>query len=144
VRRERLSALADGRPLPAALFPTVAIAPTCCDNQVCARSCPTAALSVMDAPEATGIAFDAALCIACRACEQACPTRSISVASAGEGHYGGPVALRQVPQAVCRECEREFIARSGQSVCPGCHKDRDLAALGFALVRRRTLEASGA
>jgi Fe-S-cluster-containing hydrogenase component 2 len=144
VRRDRLSTLSRGRPLAAALFPSASIAANCCDNQVCARSCPTAALSIVDSPDVTGLDFDAALCIACGACKTACPTGSVAVAPAGEGLYSGPVALRRLPRVVCRACEREFVARTGQTICPACHKDRDLAAAGLALVRRRKLEKSEA
>ncbi len=137
-RRKYLSALSHGRPLPAALFPSVSIAPNCGDCQVCARSCPTSALTSATGPSLTGIDFDPALCLACGECERTCPTRSIAIRQAGEGSYGGVIALRRARRVICRECERDFAPQDDECVCPACGKDRDIAAAGFAMMRRQT------
>lgn len=135
-RRQLLQSLSADRPLAAALFPSVDIAPTCCNSQVCTRACPTSALSVWAQPDTTGIAFDAALCIACGECEGACPTQSVALRAAGQGYYTGRNAVSRHARAICSSCDGAFTPNGDEVVCRACSKDRDLAALGFALMRR--------
>lgn len=138
-RRELLAALSHERPLPAALFPAVAIAQTCCDSRVCTSACPTSALANMSDQGASSVQFDASLCISCGECERVCPTQSVALLAAGEGAFDKPIVLRRSSSAECGTCGREFIAKAGATVCEACRKDTDLAATGFALMRQRTL-----
>lgn len=135
-RRRHLARLSDGH-LSAGLFPSVSIADTCCDNQICIHACPTGALRSVQDDEFAGTAFDAALCIACGICEESCPTRSITLTAAGEGVYEGPVALRCHARQLCAQCGVEFAATDDRSICLACHKDADIVQLGHELMRRR-------
>jgi Fe-S-cluster-containing hydrogenase component 2 len=135
-RRFELSALARTDMLPGELFPAVQIASTCCDNQVCARSCPTGALQVAEDETKRRIDFDAALCIACSECERSCPTQSTALRHAGEGNYGGPVALRTRKRAHCPDCGGIFLPSQNDTRCPACRKDDEMAAIGHGLMRR--------
>lgn len=139
-RRETLAALSRERPLPAALFPAVAIAQTCCDNRVCTSVCPTSALASVSDQGATSVHFDASLCISCGECEGVCPTQSVALLAAGQGVYEGPIVLRRSSSAECATCGRDFIAMADEAVCGACRKDTDLAAAGFALMRQRPLK----
>lgn len=136
-RRQLAQLLADS--LPAALFPAVSIAETCCDNRICAHACPTAALRAIQETGFGGIEFDAALCIACRACEEACPTHSISLSTAGSNVYPGAVLLQRRAHQICAQCGDEFAMHDGRSVCLACCKDADIVRLSHDLMRRRAM-----
>jgi Fe-S-cluster-containing hydrogenase component 2 len=135
-RRAQLARIVAG-PLPGALFPAASIADTCCDNLICTRACPTGALRSIQESGVGGVAFDAALCIACGACEEACPTHSITIHAAGEGVYEGSVPLRRHDRRICAQCGAEFSTHDGRSACLACSKDAEIVRLGHDLMRRR-------
>lgn len=136
-RKRQLAGIFGTAQIPASLFPAATIAETCCDNQVCARSCPTGALRSIEGSGSSGIAFDAALCIACRACESGCPTGSFTIHDHGCGSYAGPVTIRRSRRATCARCESEFVPQSDERECLACTKDSSIAQMGHSLFRRR-------
>lgn len=122
--------------LPAALFPEVVVGDQCCDSRVCAGVCPSGALSAQAGGGAETLVFDAALCVGCRACADACPSGAMAYRPAGSGDYTGAIEVRLRRLATCSRCGTEFHPSSDETVCEGCRKDRDLAALAHGLVRR--------
>lgn len=136
-RQQQLARLWAGLALPASLFPTASVAPSCCDNQICARACPTASLQVVGGDGGETLEFDAVLCLHCGACEAACPTASIEIHRRAESYYGGSIVLRRVQRAVCHRCGGDFIPNDSAPGCPACAKDEGLARLGHGLMRRR-------
>lgn len=140
-RRRQLSKLAGGDLLPGSMFPSIAIADTCCNNQICVRACPTEALRSVEEDKVDGIDFNAALCIACGACANACPTDSISVRAHGEGTYEGAVSLRRHARQACPHCGIEFVPTDSQPECLACRKDAEIAQLGHGLMRNRSFAA---
>ncbi|WP_170207296.1 4Fe-4S binding protein [Roseinatronobacter monicus] len=131
-RRDALRRLHGTDTLPAALFPALDCTGTP-DMRLAASLCPTHALSLSQMPDADALIFDAALCLACGDCEKA---GAIRLHAQGEGHYTGPVTLARQAMADCPKCLRRFAPRDDQRICDGCHKDNDLAASAFGLMRR--------
>lgn len=121
---------------PAALFPAIVVGDRCCDTRICAGVCPTGALRAQADGGAEALVFDAALCLGCRACADACPSGALTFRAAGEGSYTGAVELRHRRVATCQRCLTEFHPRADETVCEGCRKDRELAALAHGLTRR--------
>jgi Fe-S-cluster-containing hydrogenase component 2 len=136
-RRAQLSRLAGKASLPAELFPSLAIADSCCDHRVCVSACPTAALSSHERKGETDINFDASLCITCGACRDACPTGSIRIAIAGEGEFVGEVPVRHSQRIICSSCRTSFTPQSNETRCLACEKDDDVARLGFGLMHHK-------
>lgn len=143
-RRQQLARMACNQPLPAALFPSIVVADSCCSSQVCISSCPTEALKPSAESAARGIDFDAALCVACGICAVSCPTESISLRSAGEGYYQGPVPVARRQLQTCAECGLDFVPADDHRDCLACRKDAEVARLGHGLMRIRNLDGSGA
>ncbi|MGY6704809.1 DUF362 domain-containing protein [Roseinatronobacter sp.] len=131
-RRDALRRLNGTDTLPATLFPTLDCMGTP-DMRLAASLCPTHALSLSQTPDADALIFDAALCLACGDCQKA---GAIRLHAQGEGDYTGPVTLARQAMADCPKCQRRFASRDDQRICDGCHKDNDLAASAFTLMRR--------
>jgi ferredoxin len=131
-RRGHLRALNGGEPLPAALFPALEVtgAP---DPRLSASVCPTDALHLVEATDDDRLVFDAVLCLACGACEAA---GGLALHPRGPGTYAGPATLFTQTMADCPRCLRRFAPDGDQRICDGCHKDNDLAAGAFGLMRR--------
>lgn len=132
-RTATLRDLAVGLPLPAALFPSIAFTGDANAARLAASLCPTGALALETGPDADRLTFEAAQCLACAACAE---VPGVTAAVRGQGFYRGPVDLARLPMTGCRRCGTRF-ASDGAPDCPGCRKDHDLAAAGFALMRRR-------
>jgi ferredoxin len=118
--------------LSAALFPALAVSGSP-DLRLAASLCPTEALQLRENPEADRLIFDAALCLACGKCEAA---GGIALQNCGSGEYAGPATLFSRSMADCPHCLRRFAPHAGQLICDACHKDNDLAASAFGLMRR--------
>lgn len=131
-RRDVLHALRGADSLPAELFPMIACSGTP-DLRLAASLCPTHALTLMETAEADCLTFDAALCIGCGDCEKA---DGLHLHPQGAGKYDGPVTLVRQTMADCPGCQRRFAPQAAQSKCDACHKDNDLAASAFGLMRR--------
>ncbi|MFN3973094.1 MAG: hypothetical protein ACK4L4_17295 [Gemmobacter sp.] len=134
-RAAQLAVLAQGAALPGKLFPALAVAAEPRDLRNLARLCPTEALSVTEAEAGatTTLMFDATACIACGDCTQ---TGALKLAPAGDAPFYGPQVLMTQHVATCTRCRARFAQRGAQSVCDGCARDTDLAALAHGLRRR--------
>lgn len=124
-----------GRPAPAALLPSLTVSEACDANRICIAACPTSASSVVTDAAGTGLDFDAVRCTACGVCAAACPTGAITVEARGHGEAAGPFALTRDPGQTCPDCGQIFTSRDGAAVCTVCANERELAKLGFDLMR---------
>ena len=124
-----------GRPVPASLLPRVAVSDSCDANRVCVAACPTSALSVVTDAAGTGLDFDAVRCTACGVCAEACPEGAITIARYGAGEATGPVLLTRDPARPCPGCGQSFVPHDGAEVCSVCTNEREVAKLGFELMR---------
>lgn len=136
LRRAAAIARLAARPVSAALSPGLTVSDRCAASRVCVAACPTSALSVGTDAQGTGLDLDPTRCTACGACATACPEQAITVRERGAGQASGPVALTRTPQAVCPQCGTRFAPQSGETLCPVCVREHEVARLGFALMRR--------
>jgi len=132
-RAAQLATLAQGTALPGTLFPALTVVGQQRDLSSLARLCPTEALSVTETDVATTLMFDTTACIACGDCTH---TGALSLTSASDTPYGGPNALMTQARATCTRCRARFAPKGNQTVCDGCARDTDLAALAHGLRRR--------
>ncbi len=134
--RERRLELADliarraGAALPAPLFPALAVTDACRNHNVCAALCPTQALHPYRDGECTGIAFDAAACIACGACVTGCPEKAIALDARGAAPAAEAVRLTSRRVHECRDCGA--AAEEAGGLCDACRRSEELAAEVFA------------
>lgn len=118
------------RPLPTTLFPALRVSKACQNHKVCAAICPTGALRAYEDEDGgtSGIAFDAAACIACGDCTRACSERAIELLALGDGEVPrGATILTRRALRECRDCGYKFADSTSDTVCPACQKTRDLA-----------------
>lgn len=121
--------------LPAIVFPELQIDSSCDHSGLCAAVCPSGALrTYQDEDAATGLEFEAALCVACGICAERCPSRAIRVRPAGNATG----ELRDVPERLtrfsmrhCGRCGETFVGKGGESKCESCKTDRALFASLF-------------
>jgi len=127
-----------GDSLPATLFSEITIDHGCCNHQVCAKACPVAALSVHDDGTASGVDFDAALCIGCGACADNCPEDALQLATASVVPAQGARERLTHHQAVrCFDCGAAMAADQAnpdrdEPICPNCRKSKELGRSLFA------------
>lgn len=122
----------EGMSLPVRLFPALRLSDACANHNVCASVCPTGALAAWSEGAASGIAFEAAACIACGDCERACPERAIRLLPEGDGSVPrAPARLTRFEERECPECDRPFTGRDGESVCGPCRKSLAFARSAF-------------
>ena len=124
-----------GRPAPASLLPSLTVSEACDANRICVAACPTSALRVVTDAGGTGLDFDATRCTACGVCAEACPSGAIAVEARGRGEAAGPFALTRDPGRVCSDCGQIFTPKDGAAVCTVCANEREMAKLGFDLMR---------
>lgn len=125
-RAATLAALVGRERLPAALFPDLAIAETCCDRRICAASCPTGALELELADDSSSLAFDPTLCTGCRSCVDVCPTGSLALMPSAEGGLVERRPLRRRALVRCAECGAAYAPPSPSGRCSTCEKDHAL------------------
>lgn len=124
-----------GRALPGRLYPAVRILDACRNHQVCAAACPTRALQAFRTEDGTaaGIAFDAAVCIACGDCTRACPEAALTLTARGDDKapHGAAELTRWIVRE-CVDCGFDFADSGSANICPACRKTRDLAGRVFS------------
>lgn len=122
--------------LDSVLFPSIAIDhERCCDQGMCAATCPTGALQRSQQASQATLAFNADLCIACGYCQSACPEQALIMRPTG-----GVVGLTVLNQHLLDECsrcgalfaQRLSDAGNGLPECPQCAKTSRVARLGAA------------
>jgi ferredoxin len=135
----RLRALDEtrARPLPARLRPSLAIAPTCRDHNLCVRLCPTGALELQESGSRKAVRFDPDRCIACAACIHACPGGAIGWQEKADDVSTGPRTLITHETRTCGECGADFVQRgmaeeNSLPTCPDCQKSRRLMQSVFS------------
>ncbi len=120
------------RRLPEGAVPALRASGSCADHGICASVCPAAALRRYEAPQARGLDFDAAECIACGACVVACPEQALGLeARAAAGVPAGRQAITRHALRACARCDDEFPAGAVEELCPACRKDVALFTAGF-------------
>jgi ferredoxin len=136
----RLRSLAgdETHPLPARLFPSLAIGNTCQDHNLCVHLCPTGALALAESKTRREIRFDPESCIECAACIRACPEGAIKWGRSTDSKRGATQILTARETRVCGECGAGFVDRqSGHDdevlpACPSCRRSRQLMQSVFA------------
>ncbi len=123
------------RPLPVSLFSTATLTDACDGHGICARICPTGALSLRDDAADGGrtLAFDAAACIACGSCAKACPERALRI-EAATALPAGPIELGRWVLRECEECGEAYSDGANSTpatLCAPCSKNRMLAKDAF-------------
>jgi len=106
-------------------LPRVVLDTDRCDaSGVCAKVCPTPALTLMPSGELNFSALD---CISCGYCVESCPQQALSLSITD---LPEDVVLRQTPVIECFDCGREFAATSADAreaaICPACRRDASL------------------
>jgi formate hydrogenlyase subunit 6/NADH:ubiquinone oxidoreductase subunit I len=139
-RAAAIARLAD-RPVSAVLLPGLTVSDRCAANRICVAACPTSALSVGADAQGTGLDLDASRCTACGACASACPEQAITVHERGAGTAAGTITLTRAATVICPECGTRFTPRSGETLCPVCVREHEVARLGFALMRGPATQA---
>ncbi len=78
----------------------------------CVHTCPTGALTIEEATEATALRLDAALCAGCGACSRICPEQVIEVSEAALSDLLGPREVFRAEKALCKGCGAPYEAPS--------------------------------
>lgn len=122
---------------PIALFVDITLDESCAGHGICARLCPTGALSLRAnaADEGRVLVFDAAACIACGCCAQACPERALRI-EAAKTVPAGPVELKHWLSRECEHCGDVFEGEVEAALCPPCRKSHGLAKDAFGALYR--------
>lgn len=121
-----------GAEVPAEFFPRLTQTGACVDHRVCVGACPTGALSVADAGDATRLRFNAETCIACGACVRACPEGALQLDAHGGGARQAQV-IAEHERRTCESCGETFAARERVTLCPTCIKTQRF--IGDAMTR---------
>ena len=106
----------------------------CHDHGICARACPTAALSPYREGDQRGIRFDPVSCIQCGECEALCPEQAIEIRPARPEDIdpATPRTLTRHGTRRCGECAQDFpcnddeLSDEALPLCPQCQKGRGL------------------
>lgn len=123
-----------GMAMPAAPFVRLEVSAACHHHQLCARLCPTGALSLYEHDGSAGLEFDAHNCTACGLCARNCPERAIRIAPAAEAP-APQVAQRltALSERPCARCRSPFTGADSQPECPTCRRSRQLGQALFGL-----------
>ena len=127
----RLAAAA-GSAMPATPFVRIEVSSACTHDQLCARLCPTGALSLYAHDGVSGLRFDADACTNCGLCARHCPQQAIRISAATNAPPPhAPQVLTAFGERPCARCRNPFPAASGQTECPACARARRLGCALF-------------
>lgn len=123
-----------GRPVPEQALPRLSLG-NCSAHGICAKVCPTGALSRHEDGTQAELRFHAAKCIGCGQCERTCPDRALSYAPGGG--TGGIETLARWPVRICDQCGTSHFGNGG-ATCASCRKNQQLHQ-GMAALFGRSL-----
>lgn len=130
----RLPAIAASTPLTGLPFARVMVDETCTACGVCARMCPTGALSFNTGEDnAYQLSFISAGCIDCGACAKVCKPGALQrrAATLGEVTDPAPIVLRSGTLRSCTKCGARFAAETGGEICSVCKQRPEKPSSGF-------------
>lgn len=117
---------------PATPFVSLSVGSECRHHQLCARLCPTGALSLFARDEQRGLEFDAETCTACGLCARNCPEEAIRIGPASSApRRRMPVVLVSVGERLCARCRSPYVGPAGQLECAACLRARQLGSALF-------------
>ncbi|MGW8161359.1 MAG: 4Fe-4S dicluster domain-containing protein [Desulfobulbales bacterium] len=97
---------------------------SCTACGVCARACPTGALSFLDEDDTYTLGFDPRLCIGCAACTHVCAPDALRLDQTPDLQQVFAVSDALVLQSGefrrCKRCKARFAAVSDEALCPVC------------------------
>lgn len=133
-RRRLLSLVADlarlrRRPMPASLFPALAVGDACRDHRVCTVVCPTSALRGYADATVRGLDFVSGDCLGCGLCVAACSEQAISLVNRAIQPDVGTERLSAHSTRICPRCEDEFVGPG--PLCPTCGKSQTFFTTGW-------------
>lgn len=111
-------------------FASLSVSEACTACQVCARACPTGALT-FEATDSThySLAYDPRLCTGCQVCAHVCAADAIAIDPAPQisavfDAPPGGVTLSTGELTRCRRCNASIAARPWVTLCPICEARR--------------------
>lgn len=127
----RLAAAA-GSAMPATPFVRIEVGSACAHDQLCARLCPTGALSLYAHDGVSGLRFDADACTNCGLCAKRCPQQAIRISAATHAPPPRtPQVLTAFGERPCARCRNPFPATPERTECPACARARRLGSALF-------------
>ncbi len=106
-------------------FASLTVSEACTACQVCARACPTGALTYASQEDASFVlAFDPRLCIGCEICTHLCAVDAVAMDAAPQSTAvftdQPPMVLQQGGLTRCSRCLTLMADRPGRTLCPVC------------------------
>ncbi|MFA7293036.1 MAG: 4Fe-4S binding protein [Rhodocyclaceae bacterium] len=128
----RRLATAAARPMPATAYVALDVSSSCGHHQLCARLCPTGALSLYERNGTAGLEFDSESCTVCGLCARSCPERAIRILPAAQAPARGQrQPLTAFGERPCARCRTPFSGSPGRTECPECSLSQRLGAALF-------------
>ena len=94
---------------------------------MCARMCPTKAISIIKKDKDFTVAVEAYRCTECGVCQEKCWAGGIDAIAAMKVPHIGKVAVRKLKQHLCPQCGKSFSYNTGEELCPTCAAKKRVA-----------------